>query len=158
MGRLHLFRKARVSKPFVKLMKQKTGGPVQANLTLFMEGMCMLTQVPGLRRGHGPVLGENSWYYPEQKIAQGGLEWQDEGNLFCTSQRLVLPSDRFTFIRLDRKVMAVQAYLDGVVLQRRGEAYATYFVGGYPHETALVAAYVMARIPAPRPATPVEQT
>jgi hypothetical protein len=107
--------------------------------------------IPGLRRGHGPVLVEKSWYYPEQKISRQALEWQDEGNLFCTSQRLVLPSDRFTFIRLDRKVMAVQAYLDGVALQRRGEAYATYFAGCYSHEAALVAAYVMARVPALRP-------
>jgi hypothetical protein len=113
--------------------------------------------VPGLRRGRGPALVERSWYYPEQKIPQQGLEWQDEGNLFCTSQRLVLPSDRFTFIRLDRKVQAVQAYLDGLALQRRGEDYATYFLGGYPHEAALVAAYTMARVPALRPVSQVEQ-
>ena len=112
--------------------------------------------VPGLRRGRGPVLAERSWYYPEQKVPQQGIEWQDEGNLFCTSQRLVLPSDRFTFIRLDRKVQAVQAYLNGLALQRRGEDHAIYFTGGYPHEAALVAAYTMARIPALRPVLQVE--
>jgi hypothetical protein len=109
-------------------------------------------QITGLRRGHGPVLSDKSWYYPEEKLPQQGLAWQDEGNLFCTSQRLVLPSDRFTFIRLDRKVMAVQSYLDGLALQRRGEDYATYFAGCYPHEAALIAAYIMARVPALRPA------
>ena len=113
--------------------------------------------VPGLRRGRGPVLVERSWYYPEQKISQQGIEWQDEGNLFCTSQRLVLPSDRFTFIRLDRKVQAVQAYLDGLALQRRGEDHATYFLGGYPHEAALVAAYAMARVPVLRSILQEEQ-
>lgn len=113
--------------------------------------------VPGLRRGRGPVLEERSWYYPEQKIPQQGVAWEDEGNLFCTSQRLVLPSDRFTFIRLDRKLQAVQAYLDGLAFQRRGEDFATYFAGGYPHETALVAAYTMARVPILRPAPQMEQ-
>jgi hypothetical protein len=68
-----------------------------------------------------------------------------------------LPSDRFTFIRLDRKVQAVQAYLDGLALQRRGEDYATYFLGGYPHEAALVTAYTMARVPALRPVLQADQ-
>ena len=107
--------------------------------------------VSGLRRGHGKPLTEESWYRPTQKAFQQGIKWQDEGNLFCTTHRLVLPSDRFTFIRLDRKVTAVQAFTDGVVLQRKGEEFATYFIGCYPHEAALVAAYVMAKIPMLRP-------
>ena len=107
--------------------------------------------VAGLRRGHGKPLSEESWYQPSQKASQQGMEWQDEGNLFCTTNRLVLPSDRFTFIRLDRKVTAVQAYTDGVAIQRKGEEFATYFIGCYPHEAALVAAYVMAKIPKLRP-------
>lgn len=112
--------------------------------------------VAGLRRGHGKPLTEESWYKPTQKAPQQGIEWQDEGNLFCTTHRLVLPSERFTFIRLDRKVTAVQAYTDGVAIQRKGEEFATYFIGCYPHEAALVAAYIMAKIPKLRPKELVE--
>jgi|GEM_PF-1263680 len=112
--------------------------------------------VADLRRGHGKPLTEESWYRPTQKASQKGIEWQDEGNLFCTTHRLVLPSDRFTFIRLDRKVTAVQAYIDGIAIQRKGEEFATYFIGCYPHEAALVAAYVMAKIPKLRPSELVE--
>ena len=113
--------------------------------------------VAGLRRGHGKPLTEESWYRPTQKAPRQGIKWQDEGNLFCTTHRLVLPSDRFTFIRLDRKVTAVQAYFDGLAIQRKGEEFATYFIGCYPHEAALVAAYVMAKIPKLRPTELVER-
>lgn len=112
--------------------------------------------VKGVRRGHGPALTEESWYLPQQKVSRAGIEWQDEGNIFCTTHRVVLPSNTFTFIRLDRKVVAVQAYADALALQRRGEAFATYFVGCFAHEAALVAAYVMAKIPRLRPAALVE--
>lgn len=112
--------------------------------------------VSGLRRGHGKPLSEESWYRPTQKASQQGIEWQDEGNLFCTTHRLVLPSERFTFIRLDRKVTAVQAFTDGIAIQRKGEEFATYFIGCYPHEAALVAAYVMAKIPKLRPSEAIK--
>jgi hypothetical protein len=78
------------------------------------------------------------------------LEWQDHGNLFGTDKHLVLPSDSFTFIRLDRKLGGVQAFNDGVAVQRTGEDFATYFVGCYPHEAALVAAFVLGKLPALR--------
>lgn len=107
---------------------------------------CFL-QVTDLRRGHGHPLPEGAGYFPDQPAGRQGLDWQDEGNLFCTTNRLVFPSDRFTFIRLDRKLVAVQAFSDGVAIQRKDEEYATYFVGCYPHEAALVAAYVMAKVP-----------
>jgi hypothetical protein len=107
--------------------------------------------VNGVRRGHGQPLSGESNYRPDQKAPSRGMVWQDAGNLFCTTHRLVLPSDQFTFIRLDRKVVAVQAFSDGVAIQRKDEAYATYFAGCYAHEAALVAAYVMARVPALRP-------
>jgi len=110
--------------------------------------------VVGIRRGFGPPLTAASWYLPAPNAALPNLKWQDEGNLFCTTQRLVLPSNQFTFIRLGRKVAAVQAYSNAVALQIAGEDYATYFVGCYPHEAALVAAYVMARVPLLRPAPP----
>jgi hypothetical protein len=108
--------------------------------------------INGLRRGHGQPLSQESGYQPTQKTPRQGMKWQDEGNLFCTGQRLVLPSNQFTFIRLDRKVVAVQAFTDGFAIQRKGEEFATCFVGCYPHEAALVAAYVMAKIPALRSA------
>jgi hypothetical protein len=108
---------------------------------------CFL-QVNGLRRGYGASLVEGGHYLPERSAPREGMTWHDRGNLFCTNQRLVFPSDTFTFIRLDRKLVGVQAFTDGVAVQRKGENFATYFVGCYVHEAALVAAYVMARLPA----------
>ncbi|MCB0193875.1 MAG: hypothetical protein KDJ65_18135 [Anaerolineae bacterium] len=106
--------------------------------------------VNGLRRGHGEPLSGESNYVPSQKAPRDGMKWQDEGNLFCTNQRIVLPSNQFTFIRLDRKVVNVQAFKDGFALQRKNEDYATYFLGCYAHEAALVSAYAMAKVPALR--------
>lgn len=105
-------------------------------------------QVNGLRRAHGQPIAEGGIYLPVQAAPRSGLEWQDRGNLFCTDQRLVFPSDRFTFIRFDRKLVGVQAFTNGLALQRQGETFATYFVGSYAHEAALVAAYIMAKVPA----------
>lgn len=107
--------------------------------------------VIGLRRGYDAPLSEESWYLPTQKASLPGLKWQDEGNLFCTTHRLVLPSNQFTFIRLGRKVAAVQAYTNAVAIQLKGEDHSTYFVGCLAHEAALVAAYVMAKVPSLRP-------
>ena len=110
-------------------------------------------QVNGLRRGHGKTLAEGGQYQPQQSTPREGLTWQDQGNLFCTNQRLVFPSDSFTFIRMDRKLVGIQAFTDGVAVQRKGDDYATYFVGCYAHEAALVAAYVMGKLPALQPST-----
>lgn len=109
--------------------------------------VCYL-QVNGLRRGHGRALAEAGQYQPEQPAPREGMTWQDQGNLFCTNQRLVFPSASFTFIRMDRKLVGVQAFSDGVAVQRKGEEHATYFIGCYPHEAALVAAYILAKLPA----------
>ncbi|MCK6627314.1 MAG: hypothetical protein L6R45_19325 [Anaerolineae bacterium] len=109
-------------------------------------------QVNGLRRGHGQPLPEGGQYQPLQPVPREGMVWQDQGNLFCTNQRLVFPSGSFTFIRMDRKLTGLQAFTDGIGVQRKGEAYATYFVGCYPHEAALVTAYVLAKLPALQPA------
>lgn len=103
--------------------------------------------VTNLRRGHGSPLADEADYLPAGPVPRQGMAWQDEGNLFGTTHRLVLPSDRFTFIRLDRKLTGVKAFTDGVAVQRKGEDFATYFVGCYPHEAALIAAYVMAKAP-----------
>ncbi len=107
--------------------------------------------VTGLRRGHGAPLAEESWYLPAQKASLQNVKWQDEGNLFCTTHRLVLPSNQFTFIRLGRKISAVQAFTNAVAIQVSGEDYSTCFTGCRPHEAALVAAYVMAKVPLLRP-------
>jgi len=107
--------------------------------------------VNGLRRALGAPLSDKSRYAPGDKISSQGMKWQDEGNLFCTNSRVVFPSNQFTFIRLGRKISAIQAFANGVAIQQKNEEYATYFVGGYPHEAALVAAYVMGKIPALRP-------
>jgi hypothetical protein len=108
--------------------------------------VCYL-QVNGLRRGHGQPIAPGGVYQPGQAVPRQGMDWQDEGNLFCTEQRLVFPSNRFTFIRMDRKLSGVQAFTNGVAVQRKGEDFASYFVGCHPHEAALVAAYVMAKLP-----------
>ena len=105
-----------------------------------------------IQRGFGPSLTEESAYLPREKVPLQSIKWQDEGNLFCTTQRLVLPSNQFTFIRLGRKVSAVKAFTDGVAVQLKSEDHATYFAGCYAHEAALVAAYVMAKVPVLRPA------
>lgn len=104
-------------------------------------------QVNGVRRAHGQPLPATGSYRPEQRVPRHDLQWQDQGNLFVTSKHLVLPSDSFTFIRLDRKLAGVQAFLDGVVVQRQGEDFATYFIDCPPHEAALVAAFVMGKLP-----------
>lgn len=108
-------------------------------------------QVNGLRRGQGAPLAEGGHYIPQKAVPRESLSWQDQGNLFCTNQRLVFPSNTFTFIRMDRKLVGIRAFTDGVAIQRKGEDMATYFVGCYPHEAALVAAYVMAKLPALHP-------
>jgi len=112
---------------------------------------CFL-QVNGLRRGHGQPLAEGGSYIPSTAIPRQGMDWQDEGNLFCTDQRLVFPSNKFTFIRLGRKLVGVQAFTNGIAIQLKGDEYATYFAGCLSHEAALVAAYVMAKVPQSRPA------
>ena len=107
-------------------------------------------QVNGLRRAVGQPLPEGGSYHPTERVLRAGLDWQDQGNLFGTGKHLVLPSDRFTFIRLDRKLVGVRAFTDGVAVQRKGEEFATYFVGCRPHEAALVAAFVMGMAPTTR--------
>jgi hypothetical protein len=124
---------------------------MRAQLILEQLGETCLINIDGLRRGQGQSLSSESSYHPGQKAPINGMTWKDEGNLFCTTQRIVLPSNQSTFIRLDRKIVTVQAFSDGIAIQRKGEDFATYFVGCYAHEAALVAAYVMAKIPALRP-------
>jgi hypothetical protein len=109
-------------------------------------------QVQGLRLSTGPALTGVSSYRPNGSVPRQDLEWQGQGNLFGTARHLVLPGDTFTFIRFDRKLSGVQAFADGVAVQRHGEEHATYFVGCYPHEAALIAAFVMGQTPALRTA------
>jgi len=104
-------------------------------------------QVIGLRQGRGQPLPAGGGYLPEQPVPRQNLVWQNRGNLFGTTKHLVLPAQKFTFVRLDRKLEAVQAFTNGVAVQRKGEEFATCFVGCQPYEAALVAAYVMAKAP-----------
>lgn len=131
---------------------------MRAQLILDQLNEACFINVDSLRRGHGQPLPAESDYWPRQKAPQAGMEWKDEGNLFCTTHRIVLPSNQFTFIRLDRKITAVQAFSDGVAVQRKGEDFAIYFVGCYPHEAALIAAYAMAKIPVLRPSEMGKET
>ena len=105
---------------------------------------CFL-QVRGIKRGHRPVLQGESSYQPTQPVPTS-MEWKDKGNLFCTTNRLVMPSDHFTFIRLGRNVLIVQAFTNGIGVQQKKEEFATYFVGCYSHEAAAVAAYSMGKL------------
>lgn len=115
---------------------------------------CFL-RVNGLRRAHGPVLAEGSDRLPRE-TAPAGIDWQDQGNLFLTDSRLVFPSNTFTFIRMDRKLVGVKAFKDGLAVQRKGETFATYFVGCPPYQAALAAAYIEGRLPGLREA-PAQQ-
>lgn len=104
-------------------------------------------QVSGVRRAHGPVLEAGGDRFPSGTVPKSNMTWQDEGNLFLTNIRMVLPSNSFTFIRLDRKITGFQTFEDGIAVQRKGEEFATYFVGCRAHQAALVAAYVVGKIP-----------
>lgn len=108
----------------------------------------VLLQVNGLRRAHGPVLEAGANRFPQGTVPRNGLAWKDRGNLFLTNARLVFPSDTFTFIRMDRKLVAVRAFEDGLAVQRKGEGFATYFVGCGAHQSAVMAAYIQGKSPA----------
>lgn len=104
-------------------------------------------QVNGLRRALGPPLDPGADYVPTAAVSRSGFRWQDRGNLFATEQRLVFPSDTFTFIRMDRKLVGVRAFHDALAIQRKTEEEATYFVGCTAYQAALLAAYVQGRLP-----------
>ncbi|MDM8530481.1 hypothetical protein QUF63_04865 [Anaerolineales bacterium HSG25] len=107
-------------------------------------------EVRGIRRAHGPALTGEHGYQPTAEIPAKDLTWKDEGNLFCTSNRLVMPSNKFTFIRLGRKISVVRAFRNGIAVQLKKEEFATYFIGGLPHEAAVVAAYTIGKLPKPK--------
>ncbi|MFQ5613701.1 MAG: hypothetical protein ACE5H9_16375 [Anaerolineae bacterium] len=104
-------------------------------------------QINDLRRALGPALEAGAAYRPAAIVSRSGFRWQDRGNLFVTEQRLVFPSNTFTFIRMDRKLTGVRAFKDAIAVQRKGEDQATYFVGCAPHQAALAAAYVQGKLP-----------
>lgn len=110
---------------------------------------CFL-EVRGIRRGHGPIIEGQHSYHPHENSPQNGIEWQDEGNLFATTNRLVMPSNKFTFIRLGRSISVVKAFNNGVGIQLKKNDYATYFVGCQAHEAAAFAAYAIGKLPQPK--------
>ncbi len=107
-------------------------------------------QTHDMRRAHGPVLESGGNYIPEGLAPSGDLSWQDRGNLFLTNARLVFPSNSFTFIRMDRKLIGLKTFENGFAVQRKGEDFATYFVGCRAHQAALNGAYIRGRVPALR--------
>lgn len=109
-----------------------------------------LAQIQGVRRAFGPPLTGDHQYQPQTEIPETDLDWQDEGNLFCTTNRLVMPSNKFTFIRLGRKIATVKAFRNGIGIQLKKDERATYFVGCYAHEAAVVTAYAMGKLPQKR--------
>ncbi len=107
---------------------------------------CFL-HVDGLRRAHGPALQPGGNRFPNGKIPNAKLTWQDDGNLFLTNARLVFPSHSFTFMRMGRKMVGLKTFENGVAIQLKGEDHATYFVGCKPHQAALIAAYIQGKVP-----------
>jgi hypothetical protein len=128
---------------------QRLNPPASTLAQILLEQLredCYL-QINQLRRALGPVLTGQAERIPHEKISRVNLTWQDRGNLFLTNIRLVFPSDSFTFIRMDRKLVGVVAYTDGLAVQRKGEDFATYFAGCAAHQSALAAAYIMGKVP-----------
>jgi len=109
-----------------------------------------------MRHGIGPALEAGGHRIPRGRISVGDITWQDKGNLFLTDARLVFPSDTFTFIRMDRKLIGLQTFENGIALQRKGEAFAVYFSGCRPYEAALMGAYIQGRVPGLRAVNAVE--
>jgi hypothetical protein len=128
---------------------EKLNPPASTLAQILLEQLreeCYL-QINQIRRALGPVLAEQPTRIPTEKAPRSTLAWQDKGNLFLTNIRLVFPSDSFTFIRMDRKLVGMIAYTDGLAVQRKGEDFATYFIGGSAHQSALAAAYIMGKVP-----------
>lgn len=107
-------------------------------------------QTHNLRRAHGPAIEAGGKFIPKGLAPGGDLNWQDKGNLFLTNARLVFPSNSFTFIRMDRKLIGLKTFENGFAVQRKGEDFATYFVGCRAHQAALNGAYIRGRVSALR--------
>ncbi len=107
-------------------------------------------QTRNMRRAHGPALEAGGNYIPQGLAPSDNLNWQDKGNLFLTNARLIFPSNSFTFIRMDRKLIGLKTFENGFAVQRKGEDFATYFIGCRAHQAALNGAYIMGRVPALR--------
>ena len=107
-------------------------------------------QTHNMRRAHGPAIDAGGNFIPKGHAPAAELNWQDKGNLFLTNARLVFPSDSFTFIRMDRKLIGLKTFENGFAVQRKGEDFATYFVGCRAHQAALNGAYITGRVPALR--------
>ncbi|HHJ06464.1 MAG TPA: hypothetical protein ENK24_03080 [Anaerolineae bacterium] len=107
-------------------------------------------QTRNMRRARGPALEAGGNYIPANPAPGGDLTWQDRGNLFLTNARLVFPSNSFTFIRMDRKLIGLKTFTNGFAIQRKGEDFAAYFIGCRAHQAALNGAYIMGRVPALR--------
>ncbi|OQY27132.1 MAG: hypothetical protein B6243_13350 [Anaerolineaceae bacterium 4572_5.2] len=103
-------------------------------------------QTHNMRRAHGPALEAGGNYIPKGLAPSGDLNWQDVGNLFLTNSRLVFPSNKFSFIRMDRKLIGLKTFENGFAIQRKGEDFATYFLDSRAHQAALNGAYIQGRV------------
>jgi len=107
-------------------------------------------QTHNMRRAQGPIIEAGGNYLPQGTAPAAELTWQDKGNLFLTNARLVFPGNSFTFIRMDRKLIGLKTFKNGFAVQRKGEDFATYFIGCRAHQAALNGAYIMGRVSALR--------
>jgi hypothetical protein len=105
---------------------------------------CQL-QINGLIRAEGPSLSDGT-----SKINGSAnrrtLKKLDEGNLFVSDQRLILPSNTHTIIRIDRKLTGICTFSDAVAIQRKGEDKATYFLGFESRDASLLAAFLKGQL------------
>ncbi len=122
-------------------------GSMLAKILLEQLRETVYLHVDHLRRAHGPALEAGGDRFPQGKVPQNQMNWQDDGNLFLTNVRIVFPSNTFTFIRMGRKMVGLKTFEDGIAVQLKGEDHATYFVGCKPHQAALVGAYIQGRVP-----------
>ncbi len=115
----------------------------QLRETVYME-------VNGFKRALGPAIESGGNRNPQGLAPTSGMDWKDEGNLFLTNARLIFPSNTFTFVRMDRKLIGLRSFENGIAIQRKGEDHAMYFVGCKAYQSALIAAYIQGKVPALR--------
>lgn len=102
-------------------------------------------QANNLIRAEGASLSEGVSRF-DTPVDRRALRLVDRGNLFISDQRLIFPSSTHTIIRLDRKLSGVGTFRDAVALQRKGEDFATYFLGLESRVVSLIAAYLRGRL------------
>jgi hypothetical protein len=116
-----------------------------ASLIFEHTGETCYVQLNGLTRAQGPTL-PNGTGIVDRSVEKNTLTTLDRGNLYLSNQRVVFPSDTHTIIRLDRKLTGVRALTNAFAVQRKGEDYATYFVGCQSRQAVLVEAFLRGQL------------